>query len=376
MREFIFRVSSKFSSWSISINNTISILKRSQYTKYCLYLILSSLLTLVIFLNGTEAPAGYYISDELRPKGSISGHVVDRHGAPIKGTQVHILGDTTVLGKSDTNGFYTVGNVSGGLHSLCFAHKDYEDDTALIDLEEGVDDTLSTSIILSYAYYIFAGKVVHKGKPVMGAGVAVAGHPVNTLTDKMGIYVLDKVPKGPSLKLLFAKNGMGFNTFKPMTTLSEDTIWVSDIELIYKGVTVSGTVYDTNGSPASDVVVAAVGGGLVDITDKRGKYKIKNMPFNEPTVWISALETNGSFGITAGVNLRDTSYNTIFDINMKPVSDVRKKNGRVAFVNGIIIVDSSTTRQFNEYPSIDINTLMQSYMWKFAQKSGSKNKTT
>lgn len=380
IKEFIFRVSSKFLGWNTKIKKNISILKWNlkwnQYARYGSYLILSVLLLIIIFVTSANVPADFNLNEELVPRGSVSGYVFNKHGSPIKGVRVGILEDSTTIGKTDKNGFYTVSYVSGGVQSLCFGHEDYKCDTALVDLEEGVNDTLNTSILLIYEYYIFAGKVAYKGKPVPSAGVSVAGYHVSTVTDEMGAYVLNKVPKNSSLKLIFAKSGIGFNTLRPMNAVSDDTTWVSDIELIYKGATVSGTVYDTNGSPAGNVVVEAVGGGLVDVTDKNGNYKINNMPINEPTVRISALNVSGLYGATKGIEVRNNSNKKNVNIYMRPVSDVKNENSMDIQVDDIVIFDTATARQSDEYPLIDINTLMRSYMWNLAQNLESGNETT
>ena len=379
-KEFIFRVSSRFSSWNAKIKKNISILKWNlkwnQYAKYGSYLTLSVLLLIIIFVTSANVPVDYNLNEQLVPQGSVSGYVFNKHGSPIKGVKVSILEDSTSFGETNEKGFYTVGNVSGGVQSLCFNHEDYKGDTALVDLVEGVNDTLNTSILLSYGYYTLAGKVAYKGKPVPGAGVSVAGSPISAVTDEMGGYVLNKVPKNSSLKLIFAKSGIGFNTMRPMNAVSDDTTWVADIELIYKGATVSGTVFDTNGSPAGNVVVAAVGGGLVDVTDKNGNYKIRNMPVNEPTVRISALNLSGLYGATEEIDVRNNSNNKNVNIYLRPVSKENNGNSMDIKVNDIVTYDTATAKQSDDYPLIDINTYMRSYMWNLAQNLGSDNETT
>jgi hypothetical protein len=331
--------------------NIVSILKQSHYVKYGSYLVISGLL-ITAFLFSAETPAGLCLNDKLCPNGSVSGYVSDRQGSPVKGVQVSILEDSAANGVSDANGFYTVTNVSGGLHTLCMTHQDYEADSMLIDLEDGTNDTLSP-IKLLYSYNIFAGKVVCNGKPVPGTGITVAGHTVITTTDDMGKYVLDKAPKGISLKLIYAKSGFGFNTFRPSAVYSTDTVWVNDIELVYKGATVSGTVFDTNGLPAENVVVTAVGGSLVAKTDKNGNYTIENVPSDEPTICISAQEVDGVYGAITGINVKENSYTTSVDIYMRPVSDNRAEQGMAMPVKDVIIKDA-TTALFTEYPTLDI----------------------
>lgn len=379
-KELVFRVSSIFSNWNAKVKKNISIVKWNlrwnQYARYGSYLILSVLLLIIIFVTSANVPVDYNLNNQLEPQGSVSGYVFNRHGSPIQGVMVSILEDSTTVGRTDKNGFYTVGYVSGGVQSLCFSHEDYKCDTALVDLVEGVNDTLNTSILLCYHYYTLAGKVAYKGKPVPGAGVSVAGFPVSAVTDERGGYVLNKVPKNASLKLIFAKSGIGFNTMRPMNAVSDDTTWISDIELIYKGATVCGTVYDTNGSPAENVVVAAVGGGLVDVTDKNGNYKIRNMPVNEPTVRISALNLSGLYGATDEIDVKHNSDNKNVNIYLRPVSDVKNVNSMGIQVDDIVIFDTAIAKQSDEYPLIDINTHMQSYMWNLAQNMESDNETT
>ena len=107
-----------------------------------------------------------------------------------------------------------------------------------------------------------------------------------------------------------------------------------------------------------------------------GKYKIENIPVNEPTVRISALEGNSLYGASKGINVRGNSHKASVDIYMRPVSDVQKGKGIGVQVNDRITVDIDTAAQFAVYPLIDINTLMRSYKWDLAQNLNSNNETT
>ncbi len=227
-----------------SIRNFVSTLKQHGILKYASYLLVSGLLVTAAVLASPETTTVFGFAAETETRSSISGYVFDQQNKPIQDVFITILEDSTVKTKTDARGFYTISLGSEGEYTLCLTHQDYVEDTMLFDLDEGVDDILEP-IRLSYAWYVFAGKVICKGKPVSGAGVAVAGYPVSTTTDAMGNYVLDRAPKESALKLVYAKTGAGSNTFRPMRVNTKDTIWVHDIELIDNSVTVSKSDSDS-----------------------------------------------------------------------------------------------------------------------------------
>lgn len=290
----------------------------------------------LLFITCTKDPAGPDISDDLKPKGTITGYVYDMWNKPIKDVLVSVNADSAVPGLSKANGQFTIGNVLAGTYTLRFTHRYYEDDsTYLITLDQGVDDTLDDTVKLSYAYYILAGRVVYNSTPVPGAGVALAGYPISTLTDVMGQFILDHVPKSTRIKLICAKSGIGFCTDSLIIGVSDDTTLITDINLIGQGATVYGTVYDTSGNVVDSTVVAAVGGGLVDTTDKYGNYILENVPSNE-NVRIFVPSSDQFYGSTIGFMLKDGSKSRI-DIYLGPVSDLINGNGMALYVNDMIV---------------------------------------
>ena len=139
----------KITHISPNVKKILSILKERHYIKFSSYLILSVVLLLVIFLAWSKPSSRIDLKSEIRPIGSVSGYVVNRHGSPIEGVMVSIPERSEIPDVSDANGFYTVDNVSGGIQSLCFTHKEYESDTVLIEQKEGVNDTLTPTVLLS-----------------------------------------------------------------------------------------------------------------------------------------------------------------------------------------------------------------------------------
>ncbi len=342
--------------------------------------ILVALFSIIVFLfiTCTEDPAGPGISDDLKPKGSITGWVYDiMNSRPQEGVLVSINADSADADVSDASGKFTVGNVLAGTYTLRFTHRNFDNDsTHTITISTGVNDTLADTVRLSYAFYILKGRIVYNSSPIPGAGVALAGYPITTLTDGTGMYILNNVPKNSFIKLISAKSGVGFNTYSPITGIPDDTTLIGDLALIYEGATVSGTVYDSSGTPAGHVIVAAVGGGLVDTTDINGNYKIENIPSNESTVRIYVPVVNGLYGATAGINVKDSSFITGVDIYLRPVADLQNGNGMSLVVHDLVVVDTVSTVPLSVYPQTDVNTVIHSYVWTLRGNVSTRTDTT
>ena len=346
--------------------------------KHSALLTLSLSLIILITITCTKDPAGPDISDDLKPKGTITGYIYDMWNRPLKDVLVSVDADSAVPGVSKETGLFTVGKVMEGTYVLRFTHRDYDNDSSyIVTVEQGVNDTLTDTVRLSYAYYILKGRVIYNTSPVPGAGVSAAGYPLSTLTDETGTYVLDRIPKITSLKLICAKSGLGFNTHSSITGIEDDTTRIGDISLIFKGSTVSGTVYDTSGAPVRNEIVAAVGGGLIDTTNSVGEYVIENIPCNESSVRIYVLTSDSLFyGATSGINVKDTSIVPNVDIHLRPTSDLENGNGMAIQVFDMVIVDTVSAVQLTVYPWTDVHTVIHSFMWSLKGQVSTRNDTT
>ena len=136
------------------------VIKRKEYSmKYVCFITFIFLITFLVFLTCTKDPSGPDISDDLKPKGSITGWVYDMWGDPISDVLVSVNADSADAGVSDATGKFTVGQVMAGTYTLRFTHHNYENDsTWLITISTGINDTLDDTVQLSYAYYILKGR--------------------------------------------------------------------------------------------------------------------------------------------------------------------------------------------------------------------------
>ena len=321
------------------------------------------LLPIILFTTCTEDPASSDISGDLKPKGTITGYVYNMWGNPIKDVLVSISADSAVPGVSKETGLFTVGKVMAGTHVLHFSHIDYEDDsTYSVTIAQGVDDTLSDTVYLSYKYFILKGKVVSNGQPVDFAGVVIDNLLLSTLTNTDGYYLFDKVRKEDEFKLIYAKSDIGWYDLTGIKGVDDDTTYIPDVTLFYKGAIVSGTVYDTLNNPAANVRVFTIGGGLVDTSDVQGEYILNNVPFNAKNIPIYAY-TTGLIGATSGINIDTNTLITGIDIYLRKVSDF--VNGIKLEVSDIIVEDTATSVEMHVLALTDGTVSITDFEWFF-----------
>ncbi len=79
--------------------------------KQAIHQILSLLVVILIAITCTEEPAGPDISDDLKPKGTITGWVYDAWNRPIKDVLVSVDADSSVACVSDATGLFRVGRL-------------------------------------------------------------------------------------------------------------------------------------------------------------------------------------------------------------------------------------------------------------------------
>ncbi len=335
--------------------------------KHITSLIMTICLLLFLFITCTEEPAGPDIDPDLKPHGSITGYIygiMDK--TPLKDVLVSVNADSAQAGVSDGTGKFTVGQVLAGTYTLRFTHREYDNDSSFsVTITTGVDDTLDDTVRLSLASYMIAGRVVFNGAPVPGAGVALAGYPLSTLTGIDGSFFLAKIPKIPGIKLICAKTGIGFCSDSSIQCIPDDTTVISDIKLRGGGATVYGTVYDTSGTPIDSIsIVAAVGGGLVDTTDSNGNYLLTNVPTNEH-VNIFVPGNKKFYGSTIGFIVSEGSFTKI-DIYLRPVVDLVNGNGMALYVNDIIVNEADIIAQIPVFPTVDSATIIETFQWRLS----------
>ena len=328
----------------------------------------------ILFFSCTEKPSGPNISDELKPHGSITGYIYSLlDNQPVKDVLVSVNADSARAGISDATGNFTVGKVTAGTYTLRFIHRDYDDNPSYtVTVEQGVDDTLSDTVWLSYAYYTLKGNVVYNTTQLPGAGVAVSGTPYSTLTDLNGSFLLTMIPcRLNAIKLICAKTGFGYGVDSSITCVLNDTTDVGSIYLISGGATVYGTVYDTSGNPISEVyVVAAIGGGLTDTTDMSGSYKLKNVPCNEK-VTIYIPPTDKFYGSSVGFLLKEGTEAQI-DIYLRPISDTTNISKVSLYTDDMIVNESDITANLTVFPETGVNTVIDTYCWNIGATTPKK----
>ena len=295
---------------------------------------------------------------------TVSGVVTDKHGKPIQGVFVSIEADTATPSITGISGEFRLGKVEKGTHVLHFAHGDYTADTlyTVIVGASGEDVRLADTVRLSYNYYIISGRVLYNNSPVPGAGVSVNNTPVSKIVESDGIFVLDGVRKDGAIRVICAKSGVGFNSKAISQPVANDTTEVGDILLSEPGAMISGTVYDTAGKPMSSVVVAAVGGGLVDTTDQYGNYTLENVPTGQE-VRIFVPGQSGLNGAITGIIIAPGSFIANADIRLRPALDLIKGNGMVINVNDVVMPDTLQQVTLSVYPTTNVNTIIKSFEW-------------
>jgi hypothetical protein len=297
--------------------------------------------------------------------GHITGYVFDKHHKPIKNVFVSINADSATPGVTDVQGFFTVGSVQQGTHVLHFTSPDFDDDSSYhVTLAIAEKVKLKDTVKLSSAYYIVAGKVEHNNSEVPAAGVSVVGYSMFTLAGPDGAFVLDRIRKDPIVKIMTAKTGIGFGTKTLDTLVPDDTNW-ANLSIDSTGASISGVVYDSSGKPLGNVVVAALGGGLVDTTRPDGSYTLKNVPCGED-VQIYVPGMSGLSGSVAGVEARNGSNVPGINITLKSVSSTSAGNGMAFTDNPGTIMMPDTVKQITLSVSAthDSNTIIASYQWK------------
>ena len=320
------------------------------------------LLLLAIFMTCTEDPAGPDISDDLKPKGTITGWIYNKQGTPLKDVLVSIDSDSATPCMSDVSGMFKVGRVLPGTYTLHFSHLEFEDNPSYtVTVEQGVDDTLDETVYLSYRYFILKGRITFGGSPVVMAGVVIDNLCISTLTNSEGLYIFNKVLKESEFKLISSKTDIGYGSISGIIGVPNDTTIVPDIELINEGGTVKGTVFDTLGEPFPFAIVHSVGGGLIDTANACGSYTITNMPCHELNIPIYVPEINGLTGAVSGLDVDENGTLTGINIYLHKASDY--VNGMKIITSDIIVPDTVTKVDISVIGSTDGSAYIVEYEW-------------
>lgn len=201
---------------------------------------------------------------EVEPGVSISGIVVDEHGAPIDGADVYATaqvadGGGTRTSKSEADGSFTVTGLRASQHGLR-AHADgFAEATAdvmSIAPAEGVKLTLLRGGTV-------AGIVVTPdGAPVADIEIGLDGQSVGTRTDEGGRFEVPNLPPGfrqvdarePGTGVLSTATGEPARV--QVEVVNGERVDVR-LEIARRDGRISGRVVDVDGAPISNAMVAA-----------------------------------------------------------------------------------------------------------------------
>jgi hypothetical protein len=302
--------------------------------------------------------------------GSISGYVFSRlTGSPAPGVLVSINADSAQAGVTDPMGRFMIGVVKAGTHELHFTHADLEDtNNIVVTVEKGEDVALDDTVRLTYRYYILSGRILYGSSPIPGAGVAVGNTPLSSIVGTDGKFTLDRVPKTLPIELICAKSKVGFATQMVSAPVANGTTKVGDIKLTEEGATVCGTVYDTAGKPMGNVIVAAVGGGLVDTTDSLGRYRLENVPSNTE-VRIFVPGQDGLSGAVTGLRVVEGATLQGVNILLRPEADISAGNGMALTVNDLLVIDTAQSARLTVYPTTNDTTVITTFKWTLLGKT-------
>ncbi len=320
-----------------------------------------------LFLCSEDPASPDELREELQPTGTISGRVFTMAGDPIAGVLVSINADSATPGITNDTGAFVIGRVLTGTYTLSFTHREFENDsswTVTVGTDESV--AIDDSIRLAYAYHVIRGTIVKDGIPVDGAGISPAHTMQTALSEADGSFLLDRVPKNMHLRLICAKSSVGYNVkVIEQSALEPDTTDIGDIELDKTGADVSGTVYSLLEQPLPGAVVSCVGGAIRGRSDQNGAYVLRGVPSNEPGVYISAASNDSSLvGGLTGMMLADGAVASGVDIYLHRPGQLI--NGMALSAGDILVADTADSVALTVFPSTDITTTIEQYLWYIA----------
>jgi len=231
---------------------------------------------LILVACGTDSTS-FAIRDAGAFSGTLTGRMVDRSGKPLAGTLVIATpgGRTTLTGP---DGRYELGALPAGSYRVAAARDEFRD-TALTDsVKLGLLEERSLPALgLTFRYGSIRGTVTDtNGLPLLGAGIAVQNQTAQTQSGEGGSYSLGRVEPG-RIKLFTAVAGVGYGAIDTLLR-PEDTLRTVSLRIARKGGSVTGRIVDARQVPLSGATVTALGGALKAVTDREGRFTLKQVP--------------------------------------------------------------------------------------------------
>jgi len=258
--------------------------------------------------NGNISPPGYYmlfllnsagvpsvakiikIGGSAAPPpspGSISGTVTDAaNAAPLSGATVSYSGGSTT---TDTNGNYSLTNVSPGTYTLTASKSGYSNKSQSVTVNSNANTTSNFSLTAgtTSGSGTVTGKVtnVSTGGAISGATVSYSGGSATSNTS--GVYTLSNVPAG-TYNMTAAHSGYLNRTLSVTVTANATTTTNFAIATAGK---LAGVVKTSSGAVISGATVKITGGKVATTvnttTNSTGNYSTTWIPVGTYTITVS-----------------------------------------------------------------------------------------
>jgi hypothetical protein len=219
---------------------------------------------------------------------SMSGTVLagSATGPALAGATVAIAGVTAT---TSSNGSFSITGIAAGSYTLSISRQGYltatTSDYVIANDQSGLTFILTP---VKPALYTMSGTVRQgsaSGAPLEGTIVSIAGK--TALTDCKGAFKIEKIPAGCYTLTLSRKGYLSTTMAGYVITGDQSKLVFSLLPVRPNYYTMSGTVVRGRASgPALDGATVTIA-GKTDKTDRRGAFKITNIPSGRFTLTIS-----------------------------------------------------------------------------------------
>lgn len=296
------------------------------------------------------------------PTGSVSGTVVDNDShAPISGATVSYPGGSTT---TDSNGAYTLNNVSTGTVTVTASASGYSSSSASVNVTAGGNANQNfflTSTGGATGTGTISGQVVDvsNGAGISGATVNYGGGAATA--DSTGKFSFANVPAGT---YSVSASASGYFTETNSVTVTGGATASTVIQLPTGGI-LAGTITGTGGAAVAGATVTISGGKVANTktvtTNSSGAYNTSWVPVGTYTVTVSAsgytmqsataavntgATTTLNFALIAGSNTPGAVAGTVTDS-----SGVAISGATVSYSGGSTTTSTNGTYSLSNVPA-------------------------
>ncbi len=215
------------------------------------------------------------VSPKLSPAAELSCTVTDQSGNPVWGASIEVTG-TQISAETQEGGICTISDLPANTQlEIIFTLVGYQTESEIITLNQG---TNSLSVAMTQLAFIRGFVTDASGQPIVGAVAAVEGTDKSCLTGETGYYKVQFFTPGTQVTVTFSKDGY-LSKSEQITLQYGDNLLPSVI--LNLPASVSGTVYDTEGSTLSTVTVTVEGTDISTLTGDDGTYTISELSPND-----------------------------------------------------------------------------------------------